>query len=157
MPVPQPFPAVPLNYNDSDANPGIQLFGRRFFSDQSMMEYLVELLLVCHAQKRIAKGGTVFTSCLPEWEQLQAWDKGELGYLPPVRLALKLFAFLGASKLETRHVSHREHYAQLLERLREAIKTDGIIDKQEVLRGLENLFLGFQGVRFPPKSRQKIV
>lgn len=145
MPTPQPFPALELNYGDTDANPGIQLFGRRFFSDQTIMEYLVELLLVCHSPKSINSGGGLFNSCLPDWDQLQAWHTAELGYIPPVRLALKLFSFLGASKLETRHNSHKQQYSLVLKRLRQAIQTDGTIEKQDVLRGLENLLLGFQG------------
>lgn len=145
MPTPQPFPALELNYRDTDANPGIQLFGRRFFSDQTTMEYLVELLLVCNSPKCFGIGNGLFHSCLPDWDQLQAWHAVELGYIPPVRLALKLFSFLGASKLETRHKSHRQQYSVVLKRLRQAVQTDGTIEKQDVLRGLENLFLGFQG------------
>lgn len=147
MAPPEPFPAIKLNYEDADANPAIQLFGRRFFSDQTLLEYLVEFLLLCHAPKQIGKGGEEFTTYLPSWSQLQQWqDNAELGYKPPVRLALKLFSFLGASKLETRHESHRQQYLLLLDRMKNAIQTDGTIEKEDVLRSLENLFLGFQGV-----------
>lgn len=145
MPTPQPFPALALDYRDADANPAIQLFGRRFFTDQTIMEYLVEFLLVCHSSKRIGSGGN-FDSCLPSWNDLQEWQEAGLGYMPPVRLALKLFAFLGASKLETRHRSHMQQYRLLLDRLKQAIQTDGTVEKQDVLRSLENLLLGFQGV-----------
>jgi len=147
MPTPKPFPEIILNYEGPDANPGIQLFGRRFFSDQSMMEYLAEFLLVAHSEKRIGQEGEGFRSFLPNWQKLQDWPKGRtLGYKAPVRLGLKLFAFLGASKIETRHESHKKQYRLILERLKEAIRTDSIADKQDILRALENLFLGFQGV-----------
>ena len=41
--------------------------------------------------------------------------KAALFYQPKLRLNLKLFAFLGSSKLNTRHSSHRQHYKQLLQ------------------------------------------
>lgn len=149
MPTPKPFPLLDLNYREADANPAIQLYGRRFFSDQTIMEYLVELLLVCHSSKRIGKGGAEFKTYLPSWEQLQEWhSNAELGYLPPLRLALKLFAFLGASKLETRHSSHMQQYSIVLDRLRQAIKTDGTLEEEDILRSLENLLLGFQEAGF---------
>lgn len=147
MPTPKPFPPLDPNNRDTDVNPAIQLFGRRFFSDQTIMEYLVEFLLVCHSSKRIGRGGAEFKTYLPSWEQLQEWQvNAELGYLPPLRLALKLFAFLGASKLETRHSSHMQHYSIVLDRLRQAIKTDGTLEEEDILRSLENLLLGLQGV-----------
>jgi hypothetical protein len=149
MLTPKPFPEIILNYEGPDANPAIQLFGRRFFIDQSMMEYLAEFLLVASSEKRIGEEGEGFRSFLPEWQQLQDWPKGKaLGYRAPARLGLKLFAFLGASKIETRHESHMRQYRLILERLKEAIRTDGTVDKEDILRALENLFLGFQGVGF---------
>lgn len=147
MATPEPFPQLSLNYEGPDANPGIQLFGRRFFTDQSVMEYLSEFLLVVNSPKRISDEGEGFDSLLPSWEQLQEWPSGAaLGYRAPVRLALKLFAFLGASKLDTRHESHKQQYTVIIDKLKEAIHTDGTIDKQDILHSLENLFLGFQGV-----------
>ena len=147
MSIPMPFPEIALNYEGPDANPGIQLFGRRFFADQSIMEYLAEFLLVAHSAKQMGREGSTFKSLLPAWQQLQNWPSGmELGYRAPVRLGLKLFAFLGASKLETRHVSHKKQYDVILEKILAAIQTDASVDKLEILRTLENLFLGFQGV-----------
>lgn len=148
MPTPQPFPALDLNYAEGDANPAIQLFGRRFFTDQTIPEYLVEFLLLCHSPKKIGGTGSEFVSLLPSWEDLQKWTHEKLDYMPVVRLALKLFSFLGASKLETRHSSHMQQYSLLLDRLKDAIHTDGSVEKQDVLRTLENLFLGFQGAGF---------
>ena len=149
MPAPRPFPSIHLDYKDTgtDANPGIQLFGRRFFTDQSIMEYLAEFLLVANSTKRIGKGGGDFDSVLPDWEHLLRWPPGaKLGYRAPVRLCLKLFSFLGASKLDTRHKSHKQQYEVILRDLEAAIHADGAIEKREILRSLENLFLGFQGV-----------
>jgi len=148
MPTPQPFPALELNYAEGDANPAIQLFGRRLFTDQTIPEYLVEFLLVCHSPKKIGATAPEFLSLLPPWDALQDWKHEKLDYMPVARLALKLFSFLGASKLETRHSSHMQQYSLLLDRLKEAIHTGGNIEKEDVLRTLENLFLGFQGAGF---------
>ena len=86
---------------------------------------------------------------LPPENLLRAWPEGAaLEYAAKARLNLKLFAFLGASKLETRHASHRQHYRRLLDSLSsgEKLAVSGESDATEVLRTLENLFLGFQGV-----------
>ncbi len=153
--MPNAFPSIELemlNYGGEDRNPAIQTFGRRFFSDQTVTELLVELLLVVVSQKRIR--GDTFSDVLPSFEILHNWPPNNrnpryassLEYAPKARLNLKLFSFLGASKLETRHETHRNHYVDLLNRLRGAIKITGTSDKDDVLRTLENLFLGFQGV-----------
>lgn len=146
------FPRIQLHREkrqDEDANPGIQLFGRRFFADQSVPEFLIELLLVMSSTKRVANDilpeGTVF----PAPELLSTWPDGAaLEYAARARLNLKLFAFLGASKLDTRHETHRRQYRQLLKGLGDSISvsTEGTAGSKDVLRTLENLFLGFQGV-----------
>ncbi|MCX7020200.1 MAG: hypothetical protein NTY46_14680 [Candidatus Sumerlaeota bacterium] len=129
---------------DDDRNPAIQLFGRRFFKDQSIPEFLIEFLLVASSAKRVGNRAIPDDQALPDTTLLCDWPNGvPLEYAPKARLNLKLFAFLGASKLETRHESHREHYKDLLDGLRQRIQAD---DKDDVLRTLENLFLGFQGV-----------
>ncbi len=148
MPLPVPFPNIKLNYESTDANPAVQLFGRRFFSDQTVLEYLVEFLLVGHSKKKLSDRHGPFNTFFPPWEYLKDWTSEELLYLPPLRLCLKLFAFLGSSKLETRHVSHREQYHNLLKCIEQKIRTDGTIEKDDILRTLENLFLGFQGAGF---------
>jgi len=62
-------------------------------------------------------------------------------------LNLKLFSFLGASKLDTRHETHRQHYRSLIRKLLSAEKLNpGSLDREEILKTLENLFLGFQSV-----------
>ena len=137
MPIPKPFPPrYKCDYKINDANPGIQLFGRRFFVDQTPLEYLAEFLLVCHSPKNIEfechsqenkQDNHKFSSLLPPWDLLQEWEEKELKYMPPVRLALKLFSFLGVSKLETRHPSHIEQYSVIIEKLTDNIHTDGSV------------------------------
>ena len=114
----EPFPPIQremLRRGGEDRNPAVQLFGRRFFADQTVPELLVELLLVASSVKKI--GGSLLDSSqvFPNFELLNAWPNSVyLEYAPKARLNLKLFAFLGASKLETRHESHREQYRKLL-------------------------------------------
>lgn len=124
-------------------NPAIQLFGHRFFSDQTHCELLIELLLVIFSPKKF-KDNAEFKTCLPELSYLQNQPDQIFQYAPKARLNLKLFSFLGASKLDARHKTHRDHHLELLQELKDRIETDSQ-DKEGVIRTLENLFLGFQG------------
>jgi hypothetical protein len=153
------FPAVPyeaVRHRGQDRNPAIQLFGRRFFSDQTTTELLVELLLLAMSEKQIGdkkcsstQGGVIQTDVFPAVELLKNWQQGApLEYAVKARLNLKMFSFLGASRIDTRHKTHREHYRELLKQLSqgERLSVSSGTDRNEILRTLENLFLGFQGV-----------
>ena len=143
------FPPIELQTekNGGDNNPAIRLFGRRFFADQTVSELLLELLLVATSQKVI---GDVFfspTEVLPTIDLLRSWPRHEpLKYAPKAHLNLKLFVFLGASKLDTRHATHKEHYRELISMLTRKVSVFGGMDSKEVMKTLENLFLGFQSV-----------
>lgn len=125
-------------------NPAIQLFGNRFFSDQTYKELLVEFLIVVFSSKRIGSSPE-FNSCLPGFSDLDLWSDEKLQYSPKARLNLKLFSLLGASKIDSRHKTHRDHHQELIQELKKRIDMDGIGDRDAVVRTLENLFLGFQG------------
>ena len=143
------FPPISLDFQQEDQNPAIQLFGRRFFSDQTVSEYLIEFLLVATSQKRVDNNKLLDNNFLPGLELLRSWpDNSTLDYAPKAHLNLKLFAFIGSSKLETRHASHRKQYESLLKRYSSQIQLSagGRLNEEEVLKTLENLFLGFQGV-----------
>lgn len=146
------FPPIPremVKWRGNDRNPAIQLFGRRFFSDQTVPELLVELLLVASSAKRIHHQWISGEHVLPPLSTLRDWpDHAPLEYAAKARLNLKLFAFLGASKLETRHQAHHGHHRELLKELGSPhrLQVGAGTDCEEVLRTLENLFLGFQGV-----------
>lgn len=153
--MPDHFPPIQRNTiqrGGEDRNPAVQTFGRRFFVDQTVTELLIELLLVASSIKRIA-GEKVqeFDESLPfpPLTSLCDWPEGSrFEYSAKARLNLKLFSFLGASKLETRHESHRQHYRRLVKDLctpQKMITSQGG-DRYEMLKGIENLFLGFQGV-----------
>lgn len=144
--IPKPFPNITLDPVDQDRNPAIKLFGRRFFADQTALELLAELLLVLHSPKLIGDERLDDHLLLPPRNQLLHWPaRAALFYQPKMRLNLKLFAFLGSSKLDTRHSSHRQHYKQLLQQMKDKMDTANAVSKDDVLRGLENLFQGFQG------------
>lgn len=139
------FP-IGIAYDENPDNPAIQMFGNRLFNDQSPTELLVEFLLLMASSKRITNGGVPFSTPLPDVETLTGWpDMGTLQYAPKARLNLKLFAFMGASRLDSRHETHRQHYKELLERLQANIRVMESGAENDVLRTLENLFLGFQG------------
>lgn len=136
------FPVLPHR----EKNPAFLLFGNRLYTDQSPTEFLIELLLVTNSTKRIGEGGTSFSTPLPEFGALKEWPIIEsLQYAPKARLDLKLFAFMGASRLDSRHETHREHYKELLEKLRASIRVTETGTENDVMRTLENLLLGFQG------------
>lgn len=126
-------------------NPAIQIYGNRLFADQSISEFLSEFLLVVFSPKRIKDLNFNFTTPLPNREQLSTWNNAPLEYAPKARLNLKLFSFLGASRLESRHQTHRDHHEHLIRRLYEQIQVDDPERKKDIIRTMENLFLGFQG------------
>ena len=137
------FPAGIVGEEGPD-NPAIQLFGNRLFGDQLPAELLIEFMLVTASPKRIESD--VFLTPLPAVDALAGWPEGAtLQYAPRARLNLKLFAFMGASRLDSRHKTHRQHYKELVEGLESRIRVAESGTENDVLRTLENLFLGFQG------------
>lgn len=146
--MPDQFPPIGLKTDSHDRNPAIRLFGRRLFVDQTVPELLLEFLLVASSLKRIGTEEKSFSAIFPEMTRLRSWPIGHgLEYAPKARLNLKLFAFLGASKLNTRHETHRQHYRDLIRDLCSPEHLSlGALRPDEILKTLENLFLGFQGV-----------
>ncbi len=137
------FPHIDLDLFDKDANPAVRLFGRRFFSDQTTLELLVELLLVAVSPKKV--GGRKFSNMLPPLDLLKDPWTDTLDYAPRAHLNLKLFSFFGASKLDTRHETHRSQLERLDEELQRRISVNDDTP-ENIVKTLENLFLGFHGV-----------
>jgi len=137
------FPHIDLDLFDKDANPAVRLFGRRFFSDQTTLELLVELLLVAVSPKKV--GGRKFSNMLPPLELLKMPWTDTLDYAPRAHLNLKLFSLFGASKLDTRHETHRNQLERLDEELQKRISVNEDTP-ENIVKTLENLFLGFHGV-----------
>lgn len=119
------------------ANAAIRLYGRRFYKDQTPVEYLAEFLLVFASPKGGQKNGTYSL-------RLETSDVPPC-YWPEDRIALKLFAFFPSSKLETRHQAHQKAYLQALEDIRARVSGSSE-DKNEAVRLIQNLLAGFVGV-----------
>lgn len=135
----------PFNASQEQAyrsNPAIRLFGNRFSTDQTTIELLSEFLLVASSPKKI--DDCEFSTFFPKIQTLKDWNNKELFYYPRIKLNLKLFSFLSASRLDSRHITHRKHYRDIIERLRKRIRTDGS-NVAEIIKTIENLLLGFQG------------
>jgi len=122
--------------NDSE-NPAISLYGKRFYKDQTPVEYLAEFFLVFVSPKgRSAEDGRSFSFMI---------DTGSRMYWPGAGVALKLFAFFPTSKLETRHQVHQQAYMAALRDMKSRINGSDE-DQEETVRLLQSLFSGFVGV-----------
>lgn len=133
------FPAIKLERED--ANAAIRAFGRRFYKDQTPLEYLAEFLLCFNADKfhdEVNLGAGI--------PDLAAVPDTSLAYRPESRIALKLFSFFPSSKLETRHPLHVKRFKQLIEDVSSTIDADRDTDKKRAVRVLQQLFSGFVGV-----------
>ncbi len=137
------FKRFPVNgdsgeINADQTNPAIRLYGRRFYKDQTPVEYLAEFLLIFASPKQENRDGC--------YQFALSFDDGKIPYYwPEDRIALKLFSFFSSSKLETRHPVHRRAYLDALEAVKERV--GGTKDEQEeTLRLIQSLFGGFVGV-----------
>ena len=137
------FPYDACSETAYQGNPAIRLFGNRMFRDQTSMEFLVEFLLLVVSRKTI-ESETIDTT-FPSIAFLRNWDNSELKYSPKARLNLKLFSFLSACRIDSRHLTHRKHHEELLQSLSNRIQMTDPGKKEDVIRTLEHLFLGFQG------------
>lgn len=137
------FPYNARSEKSYKSNPAIQIFGNRLYIDQTSTEFLVEFLLIASSEKQINPHR--FSTTLPPHDALTIWHDTVLKYTPKSRLNLKLFSFLGASRLDSRHVTHRQHHQELINTLMSKISMSGSGSKEDVIRTLENLLLGFQG------------
>ncbi|RKT46608.1 hypothetical protein [Thiocapsa rosea] len=136
----RPFPKnANISGSSSDkTNSAIRLYGRRFYKDQTPVEYLAEFLLVFGSPKLQDGAGEYCFEILPD-------QGGAYGYWPMDRIALKLFAFFPTSKLETRHTVHRAAYFNAIQMLRDAV--EGSSDqKDEAIRLVQSLLGGFVGI-----------
>ena len=125
---------------DKVDNAAVQVFGLRFFKDQTPVEYLAEFFLVFASAKDEPQANAyafpTYSGAVPL----------RLTYHPSYRLGLKLFAFLGASKLETRHRVHITSFRDGVAKVESRIRPDSSISPQEGVRLVQGLFSGFVGV-----------
>ena len=125
---------------DDVENAAVQVFGRRFFKDQTPVEYLAEFFLVFASAK---DENQTDSYAFPDYSNVVPL---RLSYHPPYRLGLKLFAFLGASKLETRHRVHISSFRDGVSEVERRIGPGSSISPQEGVRLVQGLFSGFVGV-----------
>ena len=130
---------------DLQDNPAFRFFGKRLFIDQSLPEFLNELLLILFSPKRIADSShEIIEGYFPSRDLLTTSGGPRIEYAPSARLNLKLFAFFGASRLDARHKAHRDHFEYLQNLLDECINTEYESDKHAIIHDLENLLLGLR-------------
>jgi len=134
-------------------NPAILLFGHRFLSEQTELEYLIEFMLIFVSEKQIGDDwipGHDKTNAwkgFPTVSQLQNWRENQsLRYFPLMRLMLKLFSFLGVSGIEGRHKSHLEKHKSLVSNLKHHVNASASITEIEALELMEQVLVGFMGV-----------
>lgn len=120
-------------------NPAIRLYGRRFYKDQTPLEYLAEFLLVFASPKsRSENQNNAYSLSL-------SLNDGFACYWPEDHVALKLFSFFPSSKLETRHPVHQKNYLQAIDAIKARIP--GSDEEQNIaVRLIQSLFFGFVGV-----------
>jgi len=134
------FPNIPLK-KGTDSSPSVRAFGRRFYRDQTPLEYLAEFLL-CFSSKKISDVGEA-DSGFPHLETL---PQREMKYEPESRLALKLFSFFPSSKLETRHPAHVGRFKQLIGDITNSVEANSPEEARHAVQTLQKLFAGFVGV-----------
>lgn len=140
-PLPEPFPhGIEIDYD----NPGIRLYGMRFYKDQSPIEYVAEFITLMFSRKII--GDVTFEEPLPDISMLLNWPSGEhLKYESvPIRLLLKLFAFCSKTNIDKRYDFHEEKYKDLLGALKAKIKVS-YGNQDEIIDALQELFAGMLG------------
>lgn len=121
-------------------NPAIRLYGRRFYKDQTSIEYLAEFLLAFSSPKRKDKQGECGFTLLFDDNALEPC------YYPEEHIALKLFTFFPSSKLETRHPVHRDAYIKSVNKLEKLILAYDQTATSEAINLLQSLLTGFTGV-----------
>lgn len=134
------FPNVLLDKR-TDSNPAVRAFGRRFYKDQTPLEYLAEFLL-CFSSTKKSEAVEIGTG----FPELPEGLSGGLKYEAEARLAVKLFSFFPSSKLETRHKTHVDRFRRLNKDLQSNIESDNGDGSERAVRALQQLFSGFVGV-----------
>ena len=66
-----------IAFQEEDKNPAIGLFGRRYYKDQTPIEYLVEFLLVFDSRKTIGESTKGWKQAFPNSEDLRGWPINE--------------------------------------------------------------------------------
>lgn len=120
---------------DNRATLATYIYGNRFHADQTMVEYLIEFLLVFCAEKEgIDDGKLRFHN--PD-------SKDVLFYTVEPRMGLKRFIFFDKSKKNDTSSIDKEAYQCLMNALAEKIDDADDEEKVEFLESLQDLFHGY--------------
>ena len=134
----------PNDATGEKSNAAIQLYGRRFYADQTPLEYLAEVLLVYASPKGSEDDDATVRDA--NGFSFAMGDEGSRAlYWPKDGVALKLLAFFPGSKLDTRHEAHVRAYREALDDLGQRIEGDQE-EQEETIRLLQGLLSGFVGV-----------
>lgn len=132
----------------NDYNPAIRLFGKRFLVNQSIPEFMVELLTIAFSEKWIGENNTNINTPFPSFDDIKNWpENSKLNYKPPIKLNLKLFAFLSSSRIDTRHDIHKSQYEKLWNKMKKQVYTTSE-NPDEATEWVEELLRGFRGAGF---------
>lgn len=140
------FPRASFNSEQKNTNIAIQVYGRRFLSDQTPIEYLSEFLLVFSSKKSEHKLSATELSHNSSENSFDVIESSRY-YYPKSRLPLKFFSFFSQSKLDTRHPLHQKSFLEALDTLKSHTQK-GLSDseKSNLINSLQNLLYGFVGV-----------
>lgn len=133
-----------------------QLWGHRFFGDQTTFELMSEFLLIASSPKQIintedSDGAEEIESYFLEPEQIEHLSEAyTLAYRPHALIGLKLFAIFANSELSSLDGSgFAEKYKNLLESFKDKVTIlpgAKVRDTNTAADVLSNLFLGYQGI-----------
>ncbi len=146
-----------VNENSKTSNKSLpvqELFGNRFYSDQTSIELMSEFLLIISSPKKTIMGlgnnlKKEFNTYFPEKEMLPFLRKGALYYEQQARLNLKLFAILMNSGNPNPHPAHKDQYDAIIKKLKgsiEVLDNQKVSGEEDVIAILSNLYMGFQGI-----------
>ena len=120
---------------DSRATLANYIYGNRFHADQTMVEYLIEFLLVFCAEKEGPDDGKLHFHN-PD-------SKGVLFYTVEPRMGLKRFIFFDKSKKNDASPVDKEAYQCLVMALSKKIQDADDEEKADFLESLQDLFHGY--------------
>lgn len=143
--------------NSSTSNKSLpvqELFGNRFYSDQTSVELMSEFLLIVSSPRKVIKGledGSTeeFDTYFPEIGLLPSLSKGSLYYEQQAKLNLKLFAILMNSGNPNPYPAHKKQYEIIIEQMKNSIEildNQKVSGEEDVIAILSNLYMGFQGI-----------
>lgn len=120
---------------DSRATLATYIYGNRFHADQTMVEYLIEFLLVFCAEKEGPDDGKLHFH--------DPNSKDVLFYTVEPRMGLKRFIFFDKSKKNDVSSVDKEAYQCLITALSKKIQDADDEEKTEFLESLQDLFHGY--------------